>query len=156
MACLCLGGKIGFCYLREGERATAGRAALVRVVFITGNSPESVFLPFGTNPVQVPFSQTHILKNKYNHGSKFLFSLKPGLTWVEALYSKKKVCYSPVAPRPPATGLTAGSIEPAASGSVTVNTSSQYLLPDLTAERSTKNTGILSKKLPLRLCECAL
>lgn len=59
-------------------------------------------------------------------------------------------------PQTPATGLTAGSIELEASGSVTVNTSSQYLLPDLTAERSIKNTGILSKKLPLRLCEYAL
>lgn len=59
-------------------------------------------------------------------------------------------------PQAPATGLTAGSIEPEASGPVTVNTSSQYLLPDLTAEHSTKNTGLSSKKMPLRLWEYAL
>lgn len=63
---------------------------------------------------------------------------------------------SPSNPQVPATGLTAGSIEPAASGSVPLNTFSQYLLLDPNAERYTKNTGILSKKLVLRLSEYAL
>lgn len=42
---------------------------------------------------------------------------------------KEKSLLQSSTPQAPATGLTAGSIEPAASGSVPVNTASQYWLP---------------------------
>lgn len=61
MACLCAGGQTGFWYLSEGGRATRDElwAASVQVVFITGNSPESI-LPLG----QILF-RFHFLKRMF-------------------------------------------------------------------------------------------
>lgn len=46
-----------------------------------------------------------------------------------SIVHKEKSLLQSSAPQAPATGWTAGSIELAASGSVAVNTFSQYLLP---------------------------
>lgn len=90
-----------------------------------------------------------------NDGSKFLFSLKPGLPWVEALCSKKKVCYRPVPPRHPQQvwqqALQSSRLPVQCPWIPSVTICSQ---PD--SERCTKNTEILAKKLALRLWVCTV
>lgn len=109
-----------------------------------------MYLSVGANSAQVQF-----FSNKYFEKQIKTMAANSSFLWSQAHHEWKHCAQrkKPVTgqyPQDPATGLTAGSIEPAASGSVPLNASSPYLLP-ARAEPCTKDPEILAKKRALRL-----